>query len=346
MSHPATNSETLAQTTLATVVSAIANTLRGEYGIDPDPVLMGIGIDPAAMQDSELRLKLTTLSPLWLRCVELTGDEAFGLRVARYFQPAQFYGIDLALCTSATFGEALQRHVQIIRVLTTIALPQLTTEANGDCRLEVRRHGPQRPTDAALDCFFQAFYIRLFERQTSLQARQLLRRLELPRQTPADPTPWQTLGLPVVFGCPCGAMVFKSESLALPLPGANPQLLAQLEQPILRYLAQLGLPLPPSALKSRLADMLTDAPGVEQLATALDISPGLLRHNLHSQGLTFSQLLDQAREAQALVLLANPALSLDQVASRLGFSSTSSLVRAFQRWQSRTPMSYRRQVLG
>jgi AraC-like DNA-binding protein len=45
------------------------------------------------------------------------------------------------------------------------------------------------------------------------------------------------------------------------------------------------------------------------------------------------------------VLLANPNLSLDQVASKLGFSSASSLVRAFRRWQNTTPLQYRRQVL-
>ncbi|MNK90589.1 hypothetical protein D3C87_1106480 [compost metagenome] len=237
MSQPTATPSTLAQTTLATVVSAIASTLQGEYGIAPQPVLLSVGIDPAVMQDSERRLTVTTLSPLWLRCVELTGNEAFGLRSARYYQPVQFYGVDLALCTSATFGEALQRHVQFIRVLTTAALPQLQTEANGDHRLEVRRHGPQPPADAALDCFFHTFYIRLFERQTGLLARQLLRRLELPRQAPKDPAPWLALGVPVVFGCPCGAMVFKAEAWSLPLPGANPQLLAQLEQPILRHLA-------------------------------------------------------------------------------------------------------------
>ncbi|MNN73137.1 HTH-type transcriptional regulator VirS [compost metagenome] len=62
--------------------------------------------------------------------------------------------------------------------------------------------------------------------------------------------------------------------------------------------------------------------------------------------MTFSQLLDQAREAQALVLLANPTLSLEQVADKLGFSSASSLVRAFRRWQNNTPANYRRQILG
>lgn len=346
MNFPPASPATIAQTTLATVVSAIAGTLRGEYGIDPEPVLLSVVIDPQVMQEAERRLTLAALSPLWLRCVELTGDEAFGLRVARYFQPAQFYGIDLALCTSATFGEAMKRHVQYIRVLTTIALTQLTTDSNGAYRLEVRRHGPERPTDAALDCFFHAFYIRLFERLTGMQARQLVQCLELPRQAPLDPAPWLALGIPVQFGCPCGAMVFTPESWALPLPGANAHLLAQLEQPILQYLAQLGLPLPSTALRARLADLLTDNPSIEHLSIALNISPALLRRNLHDQRITFGQLLDQTRESKALMLLADPVLSLDQVASELGFSSTSSLVRAFRRWQNNTPMKYRRQLLN
>lgn len=345
MSQPAAIPSTLAQTTLATVVSAIASTLQVEYAIDPHPVLLSVGIDPAVMQDSERRLAVTTLSPLWLRCVELTGDEAFGLRAARYYQPAQFYGVDLALYTSATFGESVQRHAQLIRLLTTMALPRLQTAANGDHRLEIHLHGPQLPTDVARD-FFYATHIRLFERQTGLPARQLLRQLELHRQPPTDPSPWLALGVPVVFDCPCEAMVFKAEAWSLPLPGANPNLLAQVEQPILRYLAQLGLPLPSSALRARLAEMLPNAPDLAQLAKALEISPALLRANLSLQDLSFSQLLDQAREAQALILLANPALSLEQVASQLGFSSASSLARAFRRWQDNTPLNYRRQVLG
>ncbi|PBJ07712.1 helix-turn-helix domain-containing protein [Pseudomonas sp. ACN5] len=106
------------------------------------------------------------------------------------------------------------------------------------------------------------------------------------------------------------------------------------------------MPLPASALRARLAEMLTGEPDLELLSRALEISPALLSSNLSQQDLSFNQLLDQAREAQALVLLANPALSLEQVASQLGFSSASSLGRAFRRWQDNTPLNYRRQVLG
>lgn len=346
MSKPVAAPPILVQTTLATVVSTIARTLAGEYGIDPVPVLRSVDIDPAVMQDSESRLAVTTLTPLWLRCVELTGDETFGLRAARYHQPAQFYGIDLALCTSATFGEAIQRHVQYIRVITTLAQTRLSVDADGDHRLEVRRQGPHRPTDVAIDCFFHAAFIRLFRRQTGLSAGQLLRRLELSRAQPRDPSAWHALGVPVTFGHPCSAMVFKAECWALPLPGANPHLLARLEQPILQYLAQLGLTLPLSALRARLTDLLAVEPTPERLANALNISPALLLANLRAHALSFSQLLDQAREAQALVLLAEPGLSLEQVTCKLGLSSTSSLARAFRRWQGTTPLAYRRQVLG
>lgn len=331
-------------TTLATVVSCIAATLKGVYAIDPLPVIRSVGIDPAVMQDSEKRLPLSVLRPLWLRCVELTGDEAFGLRAARFYQPAQFYGVDLAFCAGATFGQALERHVHNIRVLTTVATPILTTEPDGDFRLAVLQNGALRPTDAALDCFFYGIHIRLFERHTGMPAEQLLRRLELPRKPPHDPAPWLSYGVPVTFERPC-ALVFKAQAWDLPLPGANPGLLMELEQPILQQLAHLGLPLPTRALCARLTEVLTSDPSLEGLARMLVISPALLRANLTRQGVSFPQLLDQSRAAQALVLLADPSLSLEQVASRIGLSSASSFTRAFRRWHGETPLRYRRRSL-
>ncbi|MNJ53052.1 HTH-type transcriptional regulator VirS [compost metagenome] len=114
----------------------------------------------------------------------------------------------------------------------------------------------------------------------------------------------------------------------------------------MRQLAQLRLPLPASALRALLADTLASGASLEQLALALQISVSQLRSGLRSQGLNFSQLLDQAREARAMVLLANPAFSLEQIAIKLGFSSSSSFNRAFRRWKGDTPLNYRRQVLG
>lgn len=332
-----------ARTTLASVARAIANTLELEYGINPAPALASVGLDPGILLDSELRLDLTDITPLWVRAVELCGDQNFGIRVATHLAPADLYGVDLALYASATLGDAVRRYAQFIPLITTVTRPQLLQDSGGDWRLETRLTGTRVPANAARDCF-NYFNVRLFERQSALKASKFLRRLEMPLPQPLDPAPWQALGIPVLFGQACATLVFKSETWDTPLPGANAHLLARLEQPILQYLARLGAPLPLSALRACLAEMLAGEINLQYLADALALPVENVQSSLNQQNTTFAQLLDQTREAQALNLLAMPNLTLDQVASRVGFSTASSLVRALRRWKGVTPMSYRKQL--
>ncbi|MDG9925115.1 MULTISPECIES: AraC family transcriptional regulator [unclassified Pseudomonas] len=343
MTSPAPAS--IAQTTLATIVRTLATTLRQHYGIDPLPVLAQVGIDPAVMNDSELRLPMTTLSPLWLRCQEVSGDPSFGLQAVRYHQSANLYGIDLALYACATLAEAVQRQVQLVSLISTGGAASLHQDASGDWRIEFRPLAQAQPTMPARD-FYLLFQIRMFERLTGKSAAQILRGIEFYRGAADTPALWQELGVPLHFDCDCATLIFRREHWDLPLPGANPRLLALVEQPILQYLAQHGMALPLSALRAQLAGLLERDCGAEQLASALGLSPERLHHSLRQHGLTFAQLLDQTREAQTLQLLANPDLALEQIATRVGFSSATSLAKAFRRWQDSTPMRYRRDILG
>lgn len=335
----------MVQTTLATIVRTLAATLRQHYGIDPLPVLASVGIDPAVMQDSELRLPMTTLSPLWLRCVDVTGDPHFGMRSVRYHQSASLYGLDLALYACASLGDAVRRHTDLIRMINTSAEAHLLPGEGGDWRLELRPIGPASPTLPARD-FYQLFHVRIFERLSGLPARSLLRQLEFTRGRVDDASPWWQLEAPLLFDQPHAALVFKGEIWDHPLPGANPRLLAEVEQPILQHLARHGMPLPLSALRARLAGMFPASAGADQLAASLKISTEQLQHALRQQQVSFAQLLDQTREAQALLLLDNATLSLEQVAERIGFSSASALTKAFRRWRGTTPLSYRKEHLG
>ncbi|MEZ5504636.1 MAG: helix-turn-helix transcriptional regulator [Gammaproteobacteria bacterium] len=46
---------------------------------------------------------------------------------------------------------------------------------------------------------------------------------------------------------------------------------------------------------------------------------------------------------QARRLLENPAIPIDSIAERLGFSEASAFHRAFKRWTGKTPSEYRDQ---
>lgn len=332
----------LNRTTIASVVRVIGRTLALEYGLDPVAVLREVGIDPLILDDCERRLALAHITPLWERCVALSGDPGFGLRVARHTQPADLYGIDLALYASATLGQAVQRYARFVPLLTTVSRVQLLADGDGDWHLETRLTGERRPANAARD-FYNYFLVKLFERQSGRAAASILRRLEVPMPL-SDPGPWAALGIAVQFERPCAVMVFRRDAWELPLPGANALLLTHVEQPILQYLSRLGAPLPLSALRARLVDLLPESPNLQRLAEVLQLSAERLQDSLNDQDTSFAQLLDQTRQVQARQMLAVPGLSIEQVAARVGFSSSSALIRAFRRWTGTTPLNYRKRL--
>ncbi|WP_139831376.1 MULTISPECIES: AraC family transcriptional regulator [unclassified Pseudomonas] len=331
----------VSHTTLATVARCIARGLEAEYGIDASAVLQSAGFASGALSTDEQRIPLPDFSQLWALCVKLTAEEQFGLRIARHIAPADLYGIDLALYASATLGEAVQRFAQLLVLLTTATEGRVQRDCNGDWVLSYHLKSGGEPSAPARDFFIYA-QIHLFERQCQMTARRFLRRIELTRAHPVDPTPWQALGVPIHFGRGHASMVFHADIWDKPILGTNAKLLAQVEQPILRQLARLGAPLPLSALRTRLIDRLDRPLSLEQFAADLGISPQSLEQSLGQQHVTFSQLLDQTREAQTLHLLAMPGLSLAQIASRVGYSKVSSLIRAFRRWKAMTPLAYRK----
>ena len=63
----------------------------------------------------------------------------------------------------------------------------------------------------------------------------------------------------------------------------------------------------------------------------------------HTSGHSARQLLDEARYARAMDLLADGRLSIESVASRLGFKSERSFRKAFQRWAGKSPAQARRE---
>ena len=61
---------------------------------------------------------------------------------------------------------------------------------------------------------------------------------------------------------------------------------------------------------------------------------------LAAAGQTYRAVMQQMQGERACVLLRNPDLSLQDVASALGFTDISAFYRAFKRWTGRTALDY------
>lgn len=95
--------------------------------------------------------------------------------------------------------------------------------------------------------------------------------------------------------------------------------------------------------RARAAMVLDDGgyPSPQDLAARLHLSLRTLRRRLHDQGSGYKPLLEEARRRDAIALLANPALTIQQIAARLGYDAPANFTRAFRQWSGRAPSTWR-----
>ena len=96
-----------------------------------------------------------------------------------------------------------------------------------------------------------------------------------------------------------------------------------------------------------IADVLSNGvPTLPQIADRLNVGSRTLQRRLSARGLTFQELIDEARRRLTRKLLANTRYSLAEVAYLAGFSDQSAFTRAFKRCFGQTPRAYREEVLA
>jgi len=84
---------------------------------------------------------------------------------------------------------------------------------------------------------------------------------------------------------------------------------------------------------------------VEDVARAVAVSERTLRRLFaETTGLSWRTYLLHARMLRAMALLADPAQSVQQTSTAVGFDSVSSFSRAFGRFRGETPGAYRRRI--
>ncbi|SPA43540.1 putative transcriptional regulator, AraC [Cupriavidus taiwanensis] len=273
---------------------------------------------------------------LLLAVYHATGDPAIGLWLGSRMPPDLLGLAGLPAMAGPSLGTALRRIARYQKLLA------------GD-RVELRRQGDEawvciRPSDPEAPdsrpridmelCSLLAFG-RRFTRKPLHPLRVSLR-IGRPawhlRYTEA-------FDCPVRFGEPEDAIVFGRRDLALRLMArdrSSPAAPAA-SRDLRPAAASLG------DVRTALQQLAGDrALSLAAVARHLDISERTLQRRLMAAGTSFRTLCEDARRELAGHYLSEGALSLGEIAFRLGFDDANSFFRAFRRWTGMTPGDYRR----
>lgn len=149
---------------------------------------------------------------------------------------------------------------------------------------------------------------------------------------------------PVSYDAPCNALFFPARLLDRRMPrcdaAAWPMLAADARSG--SRIAAARDPLPHRVRREMQVRLGFGDVDQTSVAAALGLSRRTLRRRLEEDGATFSDLLAETRERAARRLLADPSLSLAEIAERLSYADQSAFERAFRKRVGVTPARFRK----
>ncbi|MEH6593841.1 MAG: AraC family transcriptional regulator [Halioglobus sp.] len=327
---------------LATFILPVAQALRLE-GIDALEIIEQVGIDAAGVINPDRRISTVQMQALLKRCVEETGEEAFGLVAAEQLQPQVLHGLGLAWLASDTVYDGLKRTVRFGKLMATSVDMQLQEE--GDF-VHLTVGGPVDVED-----FVYAdrdFAVGIITRMCRLTLGEFLApvRIEIDRPQPENPERWEyMLSSRVVFDCDITRITWARADIVEPLATGNAVLARINDEQTEAYLDSFLARSLSREVVGKIVEKLPDGPpNQQQIADAMHVSNRTLQRKLKEEGTSFMDLLQDTRLQLARKYLKHPNRSVVETAYLLGFSEPSTFSRAFKRWTGTAPAEYREAV--
>lgn len=313
--------------------------LLRRLGADPARVFERLSLPADYLDRPDGLIPLSTKIQLLDLAAELSGDECFGLALARQ-QTISTLGVIGALAQqSSTLREAIEtcarvigHHVEGLRIRLSVdgdvasyycGYPELTDKS--------RQHNDNTVVNAYSIINF------LINQPIKLRAAYLS------GPTPSSLAPYMDLfHSPIGFERPENRLIFDRKYLDYPIAGASPAL----REVIGDFFRKSELGDFQGRLRWMIDQLLPDGPVTLGLvARHMDMAPRTLQDCLHGQGVNFQLLLDQTRIERVCVLIRQGAMNLTEISEVVGYSQLSALTRCFTRVKGMSPNAWRQQEL-
>jgi AraC-like DNA-binding protein len=324
---------------LGTFVVPVAQALR-QLGYDPVQVAADAGIDLAKAANPDWRVSQRTFNALMSQCLQLTGEEAFGLLAAEQLRPQMLHSLGLAWLASDTVYDGLLRLQRFSRLVSTDLDLQLVEEHDLVQLHLGRRVGAVVPVHANRD-----YAVGIISRMCRLTLGDFLApvMIELDRPRPERAERWEyLLASRVKFDAPVACISWYRTDIMEPLLTGDPALARINDEHTRVFLDSFLAQSTTREVVDKIVEKLPDgAPSQQQIAEALHVSNRTLQRKLKNEGTSFMDLLQDTRMQLARKYLRSPGRSVVETAYLLGFSEPSTFSRAFKRWTGLAPAEYR-----
>lgn len=315
------------------------NSLLRRLRTEPAEVFERLGLAQDYLDRPDKLIPLTTKVQLLELAADLSGCEYFGLYLAGQQNISMLGVVGAFAQQSSTLHEALETFAGVIG-----------HHVDGLCiRLDVDENV------ASFYCGYAGFTVesRQHNDNTIVSAYNIinflvnqtvsLRATYLSGPEPSSFKPYTDLfHSPIGFNSPENRLIFDRKYLNYPVAGANPALRGVIGN----FLKQSESDGFQGRLLLVIDQLLPEGPiTLGQVADRLSMAPRTLQARLHSQGVSFQQMLDQTRIERVCTYISQGEMNLTEISEIVGYSQLSALTRSFKRVKGLSPNAWRQQEL-
>jgi AraC-like DNA-binding protein len=288
----------------------------------------------------ERRLPLEALTGFLADLEQESGDAAIGLRLGRLLGPSAFGIAGYIAMAGPTLIEALPRVIGYQRLVADgLSLRAASDATTVRLHIEFATAATPRALSDLLMAGVRCFGAWL------LGCEPPLTQVSFRYAQPADTTVHEEVfGRLPEFAASEDGFALDLDWFHTPLRTGEASLAPLLEAQAARLLGALRKENFVTTVSQLIVDLLpAGTVGIATVANGLHASPRTVQRRLQAHGLTFNQLLQEVRMDLANRYLADGAISLQDIAARLGYSEHSSFCHAYRQWTGRPPSAVRRE---
>jgi len=323
----------------ATDVRAFLNAF-GRLGYEADALLASAGLGESDFDGADARIPCEALGAMVSRAQQLRFTPNIALAAAQVTPLGAYPLLDYLVATSESVGSGIQ---QLARYFRLVGNPVVIDIDETRDPIGVDLGTSAAPFGIEYSAALIVLHLRA-ETDGAFRATAVAF-----QHTPDDLLAFEhALGCAIRSGSPANELTVTREAWALPLRRRDAVLRRLLEahaEHILAHLpARTGLAADVQrVLASRIGegDMSMDA-----CARLVAMSGRTLQRRLAAEGMTYHELLDEARKGAAARLLDERRFAISEVAYLVGYAEPAPFTRAFKRWYGVTPEVFRRTRRG
>lgn len=310
-------------------------------GIRPAAVLSNVGLAWQDLREGQQMVDFSVFRRFVAHAIQCSGDPALGLIAGSMLQPYHT-PIGIGSVTSDTLGQGLQflsRYASLVFGCLDFQLESTSQWST----LKVRSTRPLVETHVFVMQSVVGAHCRLLEAILGRPVDELS--VGLPYSRPAgNDIPCLRYVRRVDFDQECLVFRLPVELLRSPCASADPRAFVDAAKACRRMASELGCGAFVQRVRRVLLERLKNNPDVSELAMDLDISARTLVRRLSEAGVTYSDIKEDLRRTHATWYLQHTELSIEAIASKLGYADPTNFGRKFKDWYCVAPSKMRQSL--